>query len=367
MNEAPRIILVVDDSELNRMMMESFIDPLGHRVVHAGDGKEALAIVSKTKPDLILLDVMMPEMDGFEVCRRLKSSPVTRTIPVIIITALDKTEDNVRGIEAGADDFLTRPFDAVVLAARMKALLQTKSLNDEIGKLEQLKDDLTRMIVHDLRTPLTSIRMSLETLSDRMKSDDAQCSELLQFAFADVEQALLLINNLLDLGKLEAHKMELHREDTSLVELLQETVTRLRPLAMHHGLTVEVAASATEVFAEVDRILMSRVVSNLLSNAIKFAEKGTAIRLDSAELSDGHVEVVVSNQGTDIAPEDRQTIFEKFGQAGATKSQHNLGTGLGLTFCRLVVEAHRGTIEAASPGRHYSHGASFIVRLPART
>lgn len=359
-----RTILVVDDSELNRMMMESFIDPLGHRVVHAADGRKALQEVQSVRPDLILLDVMMPEMDGFEVCRRIKSNPETRTIPIIIITALDKTEDNVKGIEAGADDFLTRPFDAVILSARMKSLLHAKDLNDEILKLEQLKEDLTRMIVHDLRTPLTSIRMSLQTLQERVTTEDAQ--ELMQFASADVEQALLLINNLLDLGKLEAHKMELHREDTSVVELLRETALRLKPLAAHHQLTLRVYSAKDDLYAEIDRILIGRVLSNLLSNAVKFADAGSEIIIEAAELSDDRVEIVVSNQGPDIPADARKSIFEKFGQMRGTKAKNNLGTGLGLTFCRLVTEAHKGQIEVLSPPQHYPHGAAFHVRLPVR-
>ncbi len=357
-----RTILVVDDSELNRMMMESFIDPLGHRVIHAADGRDALQQVKAVRPNLILLDVMMPEMDGFEVCRRIKSNPETRTIPIIIITALDKTEDNVKGIEAGADDFLTRPFDAVILAARMKSLLHAKDLNDEILKLEQLKEDLTRMIVHDLRTPLTSIRMSLQTLQERVTNDDAQ--ELIQFASADVEQALLLINNLLDLGKLETHKMELHREDTAIVELLREAAQRLKPLASHHRLSIRVSASNEEIYAEIDRILIGRVISNLLSNAVKFADAKSEIIVEAAEHKDGRVEIVISNQGPDIPEDARQSIFEKFGQLSETKAKNNLGTGLGLTFCRLVTEAHKGRIVAVSPPEHYPHGAAFHVLLP---
>ncbi len=361
-----RTILVVDDSELNRMMMESFIDPLGHEVIQAADGREALERVKTVHPDLILLDVMMPEMDGFEVCRRLKSNPETRVIPVIIITALDKTEDNVKGIEAGADDFLTRPFDAVILAARIKSLLRAKELNDEIVKLEHLKEDLTRMIVHDLRTPLTSIRMSLQTLQDQMTTEDASCHELMQFAFADVEQALLLINNLLDLGKLEAHKMELHREEIAVSELLHETAKRLNPLATHHKLSIRVGSTADDLYGECDRILIGRVLSNLLSNAIKFADAGTEIIMEAAEAKD-QLNIVVSNQGPDIPADARKSIFEKFGQMSGTKAKNNLGTGLGLTFCRLVAEAHNGTIEAVSPPQHFKHGASFHLRLPIHT
>jgi len=359
-----RTILVVDDSELNRMMMESFIDPLGHQVIQAADGREALQQVQSIQPDLILLDVMMPEMDGFEVCRQLKSDPKTRGIPVIIITALDKTEDNVKGIEVGADDFLTRPFDAVILAARIKSLLHAKELNDEIVKLEQLKEDLTRMIVHDLRTPLTSIRMSLQTLQDQMATEDASCQELMQFAFADVEQALLLINNLLDLGKLEAHKMELNREETSVAELLRETAKRLNPLAMHHKLSIRVETISEELYGEFDRILIGRVISNLLSNAIKFADAGSEIIIEASELPKGLLEITVSNQGTDIPADARKSIFEKFGQMSETKAKNNLGTGLGLTFCRLVAQAHQGVIEAISPPKRFKHGASFHLRLP---
>lgn len=366
MESAGKKIMVVDDSELNRMMMESFLDPMGHDVVHASNGKEALALIEKIKPDLVLLDVMMPEMDGFEVCKRLKSQETTRFIPVIMITALDKVEDNVKGIESGADDFLTRPFDAVILAARMKALLQSKALNDEVDKLEQLKEDMTRMIVHDLRTPMTSIKMSLELIHANLPQDDSKSTDLLRIASADVEEALLLINNLLDISKLESHKMELHKEDSSVLDLLKENVQRIKPLTVHNHLNLEIVSKNNEIFCELDRILIGRVLTNLLSNAVKFADANTTILIEASQDTTGKVDIGVINQGGNIPKESQEVIFEKFGQSSHTKSKNKLGTGLGLTFCKLVIEAHKGTLCVVSPPAHFPTGAAFYFSLPLR-
>lgn len=363
---AGKKIMVVDDSELNQMMMDSFLEPMGHSVVLAGNGREALEKIPTENPDLILLDVMMPEMDGFEVCRRLKQNEQTRYIPVIMITALDKVEDNVRGIESGADDFLTRPFDAVILAARMKALLQSKQLFDEIRKLEQMKEDLTRMIVHDLRTPLSSIRMSMELLSATVAEGDAKSRELIGMAATDVEDALLLINNLLDIGKLEAHKMVLQKEDTAVHDLVRDAISKVKALLIHSQLRIELRKDPPEVFAELDRVLLSRVMTNLLSNAIKFADTGSLIVVELGEESDGSVRIAVANQGVSIPTDSQHVIFEKFGQAAVTQSKAKAGTGLGLTFCKLVVEAHRGRIWVESPPSYFPNGAAFFIVLPVR-
>ncbi|HNE82922.1 MAG TPA: response regulator [bacterium] len=357
-----KTIIAVDDSELNLMMMQSFLEPMGHNVIVATNGKDALELIRTEIPDLILLDVMMPEMDGFEVCRRIKSNDRTRHIPVIMITALDKVEDNVKGIEAGAEDFLTKPFDAVILAARMKALLQSKALFDEIAKLERLKEDMTSMIVHDLRTPMSSIKMSLEFLRDNIREE--KLLDFISIASADIEDSLLLINNLLDIGKLEANKMEIRKEDTSLLDMLRDIAGRAKPLLMRGGLQLSVQSDRDEIFCEVDKILVGRVVTNLLANAIKFAESKSMILLDATQLDNGDVVFGVVNQGTNIPESYKKTIFEKFGQA---KDQHNkAGTGLGLTFCKHVAEAHRGKIWVESPPKNFPSGAAFYVQLPLR-
>lgn len=366
MNEPQKKIMVVDDSELNLMMMESFIDPMGHEVMTAKNGREALEKINADLPDLILLDVMMPEMDGFEVCRRLKSKDRTRHIPVIIITALDKVDDNVVGIEAGADDFLTRPFEQKILFARMKALLQTKELNDEIKRLEQLKEDLTRMIVHDLRTPVSSIKMSLELLRETMPPEDPKSVELFGIASSAAADALLLINNVLDVSKLESKTMNLMKEDTSVIELIQDACNKVRPLTYQNGLKLSLHTHHAEIFCETDRVLIGRVITNLLSNAIKFAEPQSEILIEAEQYQDGHVEIGVINQGVNIPPESRQIIFEKFGQAAQTKDKNKLGTGLGLNFCKLVVEAHNGKIRVVSPPPQYAQGAAFYFSLPLR-
>ncbi len=356
--------MVVDDSELNLMMMESFIDPMGHEVITAKNGREALEKINALLPDLILLDVMMPEMDGFEVCRRLKSNDRTRHIPVIIITALDKVEDNVIGIEAGADDFLTRPFEQKILFARMKSLLQAKELNDEIKRLEQLKEDLTRMIVHDLRTPVSSIKMSLELLKELIPPQDPKCAELFGIASSGAADALLLINNVLDISKLESKKMELFREDTSVLELIQDACNKVRPLASQNQLTLNLHTHQAEIFCEIDKILIGRVLTNLLSNAIKFAEPKTEILIEAEQYQDGHIEIGVINQGVNIPESSRQLIFEKFGQSSETKNKNKLGTGLGLSFCKLVVETHNGKIWVTSPPPQFGSGAAFYLSLP---
>ena len=181
------IVLVVDDNPQNVELLEAYLVPEKYDVVTASDGLEALARVEEALPDIVLLDVMMPNMNGYEVCQRLKEDDRTRFIPIVMITALKELEDKIRSIEAGADDFLTKPFNKLELLTRIKSLIRVKGLHDELEQsflalkeLEQTKDNLTQLIIHDLKNPLTGIKANLEIVDMEELNETQECLDAAQ-------------------------------------------------------------------------------------------------------------------------------------------------------------------------------------------
>jgi two-component system, sensor histidine kinase and response regulator len=373
--QAP-LILVADDVPANVELLFDQLDTLGFRTVAAYDGPSAVEAAFAHKPDLCILDVSMPAGElgvddrstGFEVCRRIKRDPRTARIPVIFVTALNDTTDRVKAIEAGGDDFLTKPHNRLVLGARVRSLLKLKAATDaleasylKLRNLEKLRDDLMKMIVHDLKTPLTSIVATLEMLDD---GDFGPVTSAQRQAVTDcsgrADELLKLIEDLLEVARLEETTLQISRAPlapaTFLREVLDEWALRFRQASATASL--DVAAGTPTV--EADRSLLQRVVANLLQNAISHSNKPVNLRL-SARPHDEGVLFTVADNGPGIPPEYHDVIFRKFERVRSPGLAH--GSGLGLAFCKLAVEAHAGRIWVQSrPGE----GAQFHFTIPVR-
>jgi signal transduction histidine kinase len=373
-------ILIVDDLPANLRLLEGILKVAGYEVVTASSGAEALETIATAEPDVVLLDVMMPEMDGFETCRRIKSQPDTSWLPIVMVTALQETGDRVAALEAGADDFLTKPVDDVEVIARVNSLVRVKRQRQDLeraygnlSRAESMRDGLTAMLVHDLRTPLTAILGSLETL--RFSNPDEFQSELIEICSRSSNRLLSLVNDLLDVGKMESGQMRLTRTPVAVKELIYDSLDQVMPFDGHkrmtaYGRSIEVEVVIPEELPslQADHDLLGRVLINLLGNAAKFAPSNaqvqiTAVPLPNAHYPDGEPGVLFSvrDNGPGIAKEDHHRIFDKFGQVESQQSGRKLSTGLGLTFCRLAVEAHGGKIWVDSaPGE----GSTFWFSIP---
>ena len=369
--EAPPIILVVDDEPYILKSLEVLLTGKGCKVFSAGTGAQALELALHERPDVVLLDVMLPDLDGFEVCRRLKAEPTLRHVPVLMLTALNDVFSKVKGLDAGADDFISKPFNEGELRARVWAFLRTKRLHDQLDEsyrrlkeLEELRDSLTHMIMHDLVTPLTAIQIGVEAVLERISNKQAltEANErMLRTAHEGCRRLMEMLRDVLSVSRLEERKLPLSLENVDVKSLVANTVGIVDPTRALAGVTIDVKVAGGVGMVRCDPSLIGRVLLNLISNSLKFTPNGGTVAVAAATVGDD-VEFQVSDTGLGIPEENLERIFDKFFQGGTAHSARK-GQGLGLAFCRLAVEAHGGRIWAESePGK----GSRFIFRLPSR-
>lgn len=361
-------VLVVDDEHLNRILLYDLLSAHGFQVDCAEEGNEGIAMAREADPDVILLDVMMPGRDGFEICAELKADSATRHIPVIMLTALTDKASMVRGIEAGADEFVSKPVDTRAMPARVRNAVRSKKLYAELqenyrqlSELEASREGLTNMIVHDMRTPLLGISGSLElfmlTSADKIGPDE---TGHVSTAISQCGRLVDMVNSLLDIGRLQNQRMPLHPRDADLREIIVDAVEIVGAYA--HDVPIELVVSGNRTPSTVcDPGVIQRVITNLVGNSLKFVDQQTGkVDIELTELRDTY-RFAVRDNGPGIAESTQANIFDLFkvGDAeGITAS-----SGVGLAFCKLAVEAHGGTIGVECPPEG---GSIFWFELPAQ-
>ena len=370
----PGRVLVVDDIEDNRDLLARRLTRQGHTVVQAEGGVRALELALSQQFDLVLLDIMMPDLDGYEVLRQLKENTQTRHVPVVMVSALTEMDSIVKCIQMGADDYLTKPFNPTLLRARVEACLERKRLRDgeqaahaalkdsfrKLQELERLRDDLTHMIVHDLRTPLTSLLAGLQTI-EAISELDALGQECLGMAVHGGQTLLGMVNDLLDISKMESGTLTLERQSVSAGELVVHALQQVSWLAQENKLCLvpDIAEGLPPFSGDEDKL--RRTLVNLLGNALKFTPEGGTVTVSVRPAAPNRVRFSVHDTGMGIPQEAFGRIFEKFGQVESREAKRKMSTGLGLTFCKMVAEAHGGRIWVESV---MGQGSTFSLEVP---
>ena len=374
------LILVADDVPANVELLYDQLAMLGYRVISAVDGPGAVETCFAQKPDLCILDVAMPagslrvddRSTGFEVCRRLKRDPRTERIPVIFVTALNDTTDRVKAIEAGGDDFLTKPHNRQILSARVRSLLRLKFATDalddsyrKLRELEKVRDDLMKMIVHDLKTPLTSVLASLEMALD---GDFGEVSEMQRRVLGDAEtkaeDLLGLIGDLLEVARIEENAIDLDLEPIAPGAFVAEIVHEWEVRFQQEGAKIFVDVAEDAPVINADKGLLKRVFANLIQNALTHTTSGVEITiLAHGDAATGGILFTVADNGPGIPPEYHELIFRKFERAKQPEVPRVRSSGLGLAFCKLAVEVHGGRIWVRSTEGMGSH---FHIALPVQ-
>ena len=358
MKSNPRI-LVVDDEELNLRLIEAMLTPLGYELSFARNGIEALEKVKESPPDVILLDIMMPKMDGYEVARRLKEDEGTRIIPIVMVTALKEVGDRVKALEAGATDFLTKPVDKTELRARVNSLVQVKAYQEELNRSNKELEQFAYVVSHDLREPLRMVTSFAQSLEKRYKDKlDKTADEYIQFIVDGAARMQRLIDDILLYSRVSTRALPFE-----LVEMERVLQTVLGNLGI----------AATEAEAKIthdplpvikaDPSQMGQVLQNLIANAIKFSRKGEPPVVHiSARKENKEWVFSVKDSGIGIDPELFGRLFVLF-QRLHTQDEYP-GTGIGLAVTKKIVERHGGRIWIESePGK----GSTFHFSIPAGT
>ena len=366
----PDRILVVDDSPDNVFLIQAILEEEGYKISTAADGRSALAQLEEELPDLVLLDVMMPGMDGYEVTQRIRAMTSLPFIPILLITAYDQPSV-AQGLDTGADDFIRKPVEVDELLARVRALLRLKHSVDERDAIARQREDFVSRLTHDLRTPLIAAdRMLNLMLQGALGELSPTMLEAISTMTRSNQNLLTMANTLLEVYRYEAGRKTLSFSPVDLRDLLKEIIEELSPLANDKKLSLSLElfennSNHREQFTVAgDRLELHRVFTNIIGNAIKFTDTGSIdVRLNSANTSpnSGRREVTIEIQdtGPGIPKEEQAWLFERFRQG---RHKHS-GSGLGLHLSQRIVEAHQGTIQVKS---EVGQGSLFVISLPAK-
>lgn len=350
-------ILIVDDELENFDVLEAMLMAKPYQLHYAANGVQALSFLQNYQPDLILLDVMMPDLDGIETCRRIKSNPHWQHIPIVMVTALNSKEDLVRCLNAGATDFLSKPVNSAELRARVHSMLRIKQQHDDLQNLLQVREEMVSMIVHDLKNPLCSIILHTEFLQ-LMTSLPEPCLRKVNRIAGSAQQLQIQIDSLLLIAKIEAGKIALDYAEVDLCMLCNEALNDFEVIATQKQLTLIRELPEPGGTIEVDVHLFRRILDNLLSNAIKFSDPDSPITLRAAYSETRGAVIQVLDEGPGISAAVKSRIFQKY-EVG-TLAEGVEQTGLGLAFVKMAIEAHGGEVEVTD---NQPQGSIFTLYL----
>ena len=365
---AGRRILIVDDDRLSVRILSSILKPEGCELAEADSGEAALALYEELQPDLVLLDVIMPGITGFETCRTLKARHGDLLAPVIFITAKSQSEDIVEGLAAGGVDYLPKPFKAREALARLRTHLQNRILNEQQRQLvaqlstaNAAKNRLLGMVAHDLRNPLASIRGLAEFLQDgtvgRLTPDQL---DLVNTIHEASQGMLTMVNELLDRSVIESGELKIQFADRPIAGLLTKAIYLNNINASKKGSRIELSAPPHAAMLHIDGDKVRQVMDNLLSNAIKFSPPNSVVSV-ATETNDAYYSVLVKDQGPGIPENERHKLFQNFGQTSVKPTAGEKSTGLGLAICQRIMKAHAGDIEVENDR---TGGAVFKITFP---
>ncbi len=368
-------IMIVDDTETNVRLLGHVLKKTGYEIMEAYSGGEALGLLENRKPDIILLDVMMPEMSGFEVCERLKDQEDYRDIPVIFLSALTETDSKVKGFSVGGVDYITKPFQREEVLARIELHVKLKRLQEELGeKIDQLKereqnlqklnrekDELIRIVGHDFRNPVTGIMGLAGFLEENTNSlDSEERSQMLGIIKESGQKLLDLVNELLTKEE-NASITELNLEELNPRKLLLGVIDLHKPTATNKGITIETDLNGVDKIV-LDRHKVEQIASNLISNALKFTPKDGTVKvgLESVNGSSGAIDLVVQDSGVGMAKEQLEDLWRSDSAYVRTGTSGEMGSGMGLELVKNFTNLHGGDITVDS---QEGKGTKFTVRL----
>lgn len=360
------LILNVDDTEAARYAKTRVLQRAGFDVIEAASGAEALALATSRRPALVLLDTKLPDINGFDVCAQLKQDPHTAMVLVLQTSASYLAKpDKVRALDIGADNYLFEPIEPEELVANVRALLRLARAERELREMNRRKDEFLAILAHELRNPLGPIRNAVELLRQYAPFAPPDEENAREMIMRQTDHMVRLVDDLLDVSRISQGKITLRQTPVELRELAQAAVESARNAAARRGHVLDAALPDAPLWVMGDSVRLAQVIGNLLNNACKFTPPGGRLSLALEREGDGDpgaALVRVTDSGIGIAPEQIDTIFNLFTQAGHAPDRVQDGLGIGLSLVRTLVELHGGQVRASSAGQ--GQGSCFEIRLP---
>jgi len=345
-------ILIVDDAEDTVDLLKKRFHSEGYDTAEAYNGEEGIQKVAEYNPDLIVLDVMMPKINGYEVCQRLKSDEKTKYIPILMLTAKGEVEHKVKGLDIGADDYMSKPFDYKELSARIRSLLSLKAthekkvVEEKSGALEQMMDQ----VAHEIRNPLTAIGGFARKVYNKLPDDDPN-KKYMEIIIEDVAILESMIKQLIELKSMAVS----YKEPTNVTDVIKESLTVFEQDFSQKAIHVQTELTDNLPLINADKKLLKKALCNLIKNALEAMEAGTKELKIVSRIENENVIVTISDTGKGISKDKLKSIFDPL------FTSKIYGPGLGLTFAQKIIQDHKGTISVESdPGK----GTTFTISLP---
>ncbi|PIQ26042.1 hypothetical protein COW36_02450 [bacterium (Candidatus Blackallbacteria) CG17_big_fil_post_rev_8_21_14_2_50_48_46] len=366
----PRV-LIVDDIAANIQLVASILEKEGYHLSFAQRGADALQLLQQRKFDLVLLDLHMPGMDGFEVCKQLKQNPLTREIPVIFLTAVSETEKLVMGLQFGAVDYITKPFEPMELQARVRTHLSLKAAKDkiiwqnqELERMTREKSELMGIVAHDLKNPLTVIVSGIEYLRIKELELASNSSRRLNNMLIAAQRMNALVGNFLSLESMETGKLQLNSERLQGSDLLKELLVHYQEWVSLREVNVYLEIQERLHF-ETDLLALQQILENLFSNALKYtpAHQSVWLRLISQPQTPYPIRFEIEDQGPGISKSEQEQLFKPFRRLSSPLPNGERSTGLGLSIVKRLTALLGGKISCSS---ELGKGSCFVLELPEK-
>ncbi len=357
------LILLVDDERFNLALLERLLHNR-YKTMSVSSGQAALDLLAQTSFDLVLLDVMMPQMDGLETLRRIRSNPQTTDIPVVLISALSEAQDISRGLQAGASDYITKPIDTDVTRARIQTQVALKRLQDErkqtiaeLQEVQETKTRLLRMASHDLKGPLMNLRMVNMLLRDGISAIDDGDS-LLDASDASIDTMQTVIQDFLDTAAMQTGALDMHMDCVQLAPVIHDLMAEHQANALRKNIALDIQIGDEVIRADVARFHQS--LGNLVSNAIKYGPANSVVRI-WADTNDGKVSIYVRNEGQGIPAAEQHKLFTQGGKLSTRPTGGEASTGMGLWIVKHLITLQNGQVGFSAPSEG---GSIFSIIMP---
>ena len=367
-NPSDYTILIVDDNQTNIILLQAILKRAKYNTVSATNGADALRIMQDMHPDLVLLDIMMPEMDGYEVARRKDEIEDIQSIPFLFVTALSDTNSMVKGFKAGCSDFITKPFNTEEILIRIhhqiinvenRRIINSK--NEELKSLIRNRDKLYAVVAHDLRSPLGTIKSVLDILDENLNSEiiGFELYDLLHATTESADELFGLLENLLFWTRTQMGKLIFQPKEIKITDAVTDAIKATSSMSNIHRIDISYSDNTGNATVLADKNMITTVIRHILANAIKFSDEDSSIEIET-KIVDNQLSCSITDHGCGMDDEVKQALQQQISITTTGKHQEE-GTGLGLTLCREFIRAHNGNLSFES---EMNVGTTFTFTIP---